>query len=115
MACAVAATKSNRVAALEAGPFAHPAGTFAIGSEHFAELLRLQKERKAKEAEALAQAAQAYLLATHRKQPVDLAAFGFEFSTQQFQSYLAALTAARKQELLQQALKGESESLPAAA
>ncbi len=48
-----------------------------------AELLRLQKERKTKEAEALAQAAQAYLLATHRNQPFDLAAFGFEFVRQE--------------------------------
>jgi hypothetical protein len=76
--------------------------------KEMAELLRLQKERKAKEAEALAQAAQAYLLATHRNQPFDLAAFGFEFSTQQFQAYFATLTTPRKQELLQQALKGGS-------
>jgi hypothetical protein len=39
---AVAALRAY-LAALEAGPFAHPAGTFAIGSEHFAELLRLQE------------------------------------------------------------------------
>jgi hypothetical protein len=83
--------------------------------KEMAELLRLQKDRKAKEAEALAQAAQAYLLAAHRNQPFDLAAFGFEFSTQQFQAYLATLTAARKQELLQQALKGALETMPAAA
>jgi hypothetical protein len=76
--------------------------------KEMAELLRLQKERKAKEAEALAQAAQAYLLAAHHNQPFDLAALGFEFSTQQFQAYLATLTAARKEELLQQALKGGS-------
>ena len=76
--------------------------------KEMAELLRLQKERKAKEAEALAQAAQAYLLAAHRNQPFDLAALGFEFSTQQFHAYLATLTAARKQELLQQALEGGS-------
>jgi predicted nucleic acid-binding Zn-ribbon protein len=42
--------------------------------KEMAELLRLQKERKAKEAEALAQAARAYPLAAHRNQPVDLAA-----------------------------------------
>ena len=83
--------------------------------KEMAELLRLQKERKAKEAEALAQVAQAYLLAAHRSQPFDLAAFGFEFSTQQFQAYLATLTPARKQELLQQALKGSAENLHAAA
>ena len=73
--------------------------------KEMAELLRLQHERKAKEAEALAQAAQAYLLAAHRNQPFDLAALGFEFSTQQFEKYLATLTAARKQQILQQALK----------
>jgi len=83
--------------------------------KEMAELLRLQKERKAKEAEALAQAAQAYLLAAHRNQPFDLAALGFEFSTQQFEKYLADLTATRKQDLLQQALKGAAENLPAAA
>jgi len=76
--------------------------------KEMAELLRLQQARKAQEAEALAQAAQAYLLATHRNQPFDLAALGFEFSTQKFQAYLASLTAARKQQLLQDALKGGS-------
>jgi hypothetical protein len=76
--------------------------------KEMAELLRLQKDRKAKEVEALAQAAQAYLLAAHRNQPFDLGALGFEFSNRQFESYLATLTAARKQELLQQALKGGS-------
>jgi hypothetical protein len=83
--------------------------------KEMAELLRLQKERKAKEAEALAQAAEAYLLAAHRNQPLDLGAIGFEFSTQQFQAYLATLTAARKLELLQQALKGAPENLQTAA
>ncbi len=93
--------------------------------KEMAELLRLQKERKAKEAESLAQAAQAYLLAAHRNQPFDLAAFGFEFSIQKLEGYLATLSAARKQELLQQALEGASvaststkgvaETLPAAA
>jgi len=39
---AVAALRAY-LAALEAGPFAHPGGTFAIGREHFAELLRLQE------------------------------------------------------------------------
>jgi hypothetical protein len=83
--------------------------------KEMAELRGLQQERKAKEAEALAQAAQAYLLAAHRKQPFDLSALGFEFSTQQFQAYFATLTAARKQQLLQEALKGDAETQPAAA
>jgi hypothetical protein len=73
--------------------------------KEMAELLRLQKERKAQEAEALAKAAEACLLAKHRNQPFDLAALGFEFSNQQFESYLATLSAARKQELLRQALE----------
>jgi len=76
--------------------------------KEMAELLRLQQARKAREAEALAQSAQAYLLAAHRNQPFDLAALGFEFSTQKLQAYLATLTAARKQQLLQDALKGGS-------
>ncbi len=73
-----------------------------------AELLRLQQQRKAQEAEALAQAAHAFLLAAHRKQSFDLAALGFEFSNQKLQAYLATLTAARKQQLLQEALKNVS-------
>jgi len=80
-----------------------------------AELLRLQKERKAQEAEALAQAAQAYLLAAHRKETFDLAALGFEFSTQKFETYFAALTPARKEQMLQEALKGAAETMPTAA
>jgi hypothetical protein len=80
-----------------------------------AELLRLQAARKAKEAEALAQAAKARLLAAHRNQPFDLASLGFEFSTQQFDKYFASLTPARKQNLLQEALKADAESMQAAA
>jgi hypothetical protein len=80
-----------------------------------AELLRLQQERKAKQAEALAQAAQAYLLAKHRNQPFDLAALGFEFSAGQFDAYLAALPAARKQQLLRDALQRDGETQQAAA
>jgi len=83
--------------------------------KEMAELSSLQKDRKAKEAEALAQAAQAYLLAAHRNQPFDLAALGFEFSTQQFEKYLATLTLARKQQILQEALKRNSETQSAAA
>ena len=83
--------------------------------KEMAELSSLQKDRKAKEAEALAQAAQAYLLAAHRNQPFDLAALGFEFSTQQFEKYLATLTPARKQQILQEALKPAAETDQAAA
>ena len=83
--------------------------------KEMAELRTLQKDRKAKEAAALDQAAQAHLLAAHRNQPFDLAALGFEFSTQQFEKYLATLTPARKQQMLQEALKGSQETQQAAA
>jgi hypothetical protein len=83
--------------------------------KEMAELRGLQQERKAKEAEALAQAAQAYLLAAHRNQPFDLSALGFEFSTPQFEKFLASLTPARKQQMLQEALKAAGETMPAAA
>jgi hypothetical protein len=83
--------------------------------KEMAELLRLQQARKAKEAEALAEAAKARLLAAHRKETFDLAALGFEFSTQQFDKYFASLTPARKQNLLQEALKGAEETMVAAA
>jgi len=83
--------------------------------KEMAELLRLQKERKAQEAEALAQAAQACLLAAHRKQSFDLATLGFEFSNQKLEAFLATLTPARKQQMLQEALKGAAETVPAAA
>jgi hypothetical protein len=76
--------------------------------KEMAELISLQVARKAKQAESLAQAAQAFLLAAHRNQPFDLAAGGFEFSTELFQAYLATLTPARKQQLLQEALQGGS-------
>jgi hypothetical protein len=76
--------------------------------KEMAELFGLQHARKANEAEALAQAAQAYLLAAHRKESFDLLALGFEFSTQQLEAYLTTLTAARKQQLLHEALKGGS-------
>jgi len=76
--------------------------------KEMAELLRLQQQRKALEAAALARAAQARLLAAHRNQPFDLAALGFEFSTQKFEAYFATLTAARKQQMLQEALQCDS-------
>jgi hypothetical protein len=41
-ATAIAALRSY-LAALDAGPFAHPSGTFAIGRDTFAEMLRLQE------------------------------------------------------------------------
>jgi len=80
-----------------------------------AELLRLQQERKAKETEALDKAAQAYMVAKHRNEPFDLAKIGFEFSTGRFEAHLATLTTARKQQMLNEALKAEPESQKAAA
>jgi hypothetical protein len=62
----------------------------------------------------LAQAAKASLLAAHRNETFNLTALGFEFSTQQFEAYFASLTPARKQNLLQEALKGAAESMAAA-
>jgi hypothetical protein len=80
-----------------------------------AELRRLQQERKAKEAEALQRATVAYLLAKHRNQSFDLAALGFEFSTQRFDAHLATLAPARQQQILEDALKGVPETQQAAA
>ena len=60
-------------------------------------------------------AKQAYLLAAHHNQPFDLDALGFEFSIQQFEKYLAGLTPARNQQMLQEALKGATETQQAAA
>lgn len=80
-----------------------------------AELLRLQTERKVKEAEVLNKAAEAYLLAKHQNQPFNLTDLGFEFSTQRFEAHLATLTPARKQQILEEALKGVTQTQQAAA
>ncbi len=74
-----------------------------------AELRRLQQERKANEAAALERAAAAHLLAKHRNQPFDNPGIGFEFSTQRFETYLAALTPQRREQLLQKALADSPE------
>jgi uncharacterized surface protein with fasciclin (FAS1) repeats len=80
-----------------------------------AQLRALQEARKAKEAEELAQAAAACLLAQHRNEPFDFASLGFEFSKERFESHLAKLTQAVKQQLLQKALAEAGESMKAAA
>jgi hypothetical protein len=80
-----------------------------------AQLRGLQEARKAKEAEQLAQAAGACLLAQHRNEPFDFASLGFEFSKERFESHLAKLTQAVKQQLLQKALAEAGESMKAAA
>ena len=78
-----------------------------------AQLRGLQEARKAREAEELAQAAAACLLAQHRNEPFDFAALGFEFSKERFESHLAKLTQAVKQQLLQKALADTAESMKA--
>jgi hypothetical protein len=80
-----------------------------------AQLRALQEARKAKEAEELAQAVSACLVAQHRNEPLDFASLGFEFSKERFESHLAKLTPAVKQQLLQKALAEAGESLKAAA
>jgi hypothetical protein len=88
-------------------------------AKDLARLLQIQAERKeAQEAakkptpEKTVAASAAALFneaqAAAANPPLDLAALGFEFSTQQFAAYFATLTAARKQQLLQEALKGGS-------
>jgi hypothetical protein len=83
--------------------------------KEIAELRSLQQERKANEAAALEHAATAYLLARQRNQPADPPQIGFEFSKETFASYIAALTPARKQELLQKASAEPTETMQAAA
>ncbi len=70
-----------------------------------AELERLQAARQAKEAEALAEAAKASLLAEHRHQPLTCTpGLGFVFSKDRFTSYMRRLTPAQKAKFLQDAL-----------
>jgi hypothetical protein len=83
--------------------------------KEMAELLELQQTRKAKEAAALDLATNAYLLARHRSQSFDLAAFGFDFSDRKFDAHLAALTPHRKEILLQKALAEDISTMQAAA
>jgi hypothetical protein len=83
--------------------------------KEMAELKAMQEARKAKETEELTKAAQAQLLAQHRKQPCNLAELDFVFSTQQVAAHLASLSPARRQQLLQDALKASPEAAQAAA
>jgi hypothetical protein len=68
------------------------------------ELRAHQYNRQAKQTEELQQAAQAALVAEHNAEPFKLAALGFEFSTECFDTYLARLTPSMKQNLLNIAL-----------
>ena len=76
-----------------------------------AELDRRQTSRKANEAEALAEAAKAALLAQHNKQPLaKVPGLGFVFSQQRFTTFMGRLTPAQKQKLLQTALAEAAET-----
>jgi hypothetical protein len=69
-----------------------------------AELHKLQKERKANEAAALERATTAHVVAEQTGQPFSYPGIGFEFSKAVFEAYLAALTPANKDNILQKAL-----------
>jgi hypothetical protein len=76
-----------------------------------AELLRLQSARKSKEEEALAEAAQAALLAQHRKLPLtQIPGVGFDFSRSRFATYMSRLTPSQKEKFLQTALAAAVEA-----
>jgi hypothetical protein len=69
------------------------------------ELLRLQTERKAREAEALLEAAKAALLARHRNQPLtDIPGLGFDFSNKRYEAFMSSLTHTQRAKFLQEAL-----------
>jgi hypothetical protein len=72
------------------------------------ELRTLQDTRKAKEAEELKAAAEAAIVAEHNQQPFNLSSLGFEFSAHRFATYMARLTPAMKQNILQAALAAAS-------
>jgi hypothetical protein len=78
------------------------------------ELAALQAARKAREQEELNEAAQAALLAEQNKQPFNLAANGFVFSTQKFEAHMAKLTPAMKAELLKKTVSQVDETQKAA-
>ena len=79
-----------------------------------AELKLLQKERKANEAAALERAAAAHLVAEKAGQPFSCPEIGFDFSKTVFETYLASLTPAQKEKILQNAAQ-EVAAMPAAA
>jgi len=76
-----------------------------------AELERRQTARRAKEEDALAEAAKASLLAQHRKQPLaQVPGLGFVFSEQRFTTYMNRLNPAQKAKFLQTALAESPEA-----
>ena len=76
-----------------------------------AELLRLQTERRAKEEEALAEAAKASLLAKHRNQPLtQVPGLGFVFSEKRYATYMSRLTPIQREKFLQEAIAEAAET-----
>jgi hypothetical protein len=78
------------------------------------QLAALQAARKAKELEELNEAAKVALVAEQNKEPFNLAANGFVFSTQKFEAHMAKLTPAMKTELLKQAVNQVKQTQKAA-
>jgi hypothetical protein len=77
-----------------------------------AELARLQIARRAKEEQALAEAAKASLLAQHNKKELaKVPGLGFVFSKLRFATYMSRLTPAQKAKLLNEAI-AEAAELP---
>jgi len=72
--------------------------------KEMAELHKLQQERKANEAAALERAATAHVVAEQSGQPFSYPGIGFEFSKLVFETYLATLTPAQRENILQKAL-----------
>ena len=65
----------------------------------------LQTERRAKEEEALAEAAKSSLLAKHRNQPLtQVPGLGFVFSEKRFATFMSRLTPVQREKLLQEAI-----------
>ena len=76
-----------------------------------AELLRLQAERRAKQEEALAEAAKATVLAKHRNEPLtQIPGLGFVFSEKRYATYMSRLNPAQRAKFLQEALAEEVET-----
>jgi hypothetical protein len=75
------------------------------------ELDRRQTARKAREEEALAEAAKLALLGKHRNlSAIQIDAIGFEFSKARFATYMSRLTPAQKAKLLQEAIAESPEA-----
>ena len=76
-----------------------------------AELLRLQAERRAKEEEALTEAAKATVLAKHRNQTLtQIPGLGFVFSEKRYATYMSRVNPTQREKLLQEALAEVAET-----